>query len=146
MPRSLPATSRDPYLTLRRVERQQLLIEILSAASSELTSEQLATRLRVTTRTVERDLRRLRESGVPITARPGPAGGSRLLGAGGHRVVSLTVAEIAALLASLAALGPTATGAAASATESLVVALAGDGPPRPAGATPTSRLSRHGRG
>lgn len=47
------------------------------------TSEELAERLEVTTRTVRRDLNRLRELGYPIDGASGPHGGYRL-GAGGR--------------------------------------------------------------
>lgn len=46
------------------------------------TAEQLAERLGVTTRTVRRDMNRLRELGYPVEAMSGPGGGYRL-GAGG---------------------------------------------------------------
>ena len=114
------AVSRDSHLTLRRVERQQRLIELLGASPDPVPSATLAERLRVGVRTVERDLARLRESGVPIDAVSGPRGGSRLTCAAGPRPVVLTFGEVAALLASLTALGPTATDSSASAMRALV--------------------------
>lgn len=115
------AASRDPHLTLRRVERQQRLVEILVRARR--TTAQLAAELGVTTRTIERDLARLREVGVPLSTRPGPGGGARVVTRAGVHRVELTTAEIAALLASMAALGPTATDASRTATLALTAAL-----------------------
>ena len=74
----LAAKSRDGHLTIRRVERQQRLVELLGAAPEPVPSPLLARELGVGLRTVERDLARLRESGVPIESVPGPHGGSRL--------------------------------------------------------------------
>jgi predicted DNA-binding transcriptional regulator YafY len=117
------ADSRDNHLTVRRVERQQRLVELLGAAVDLLPTADLARRLGVGQRTVERDLARLRESGVPIETVPGPHGGSRLPRATGPRTVVLTFPEVAALLASLTALGPTATDSSASAMRALLAAI-----------------------
>lgn len=121
---TLSSQSVDPLLTLRRVERQQRLVELLVArgASAAPTSE-LAADLAVSPRTVERDLARLRESGVPVRSRRGRGGGSWFDGAPRRRSVDLEAAEVVALLASMVALGPTATDSAASATRKLVAAL-----------------------
>lgn len=121
---TLAAASRDSYLTLRRVERQQRLVELLGVARQPVSSATLASQLGVGRRTVERDLARLRDSGVPIEAVPGVHGGSRLPRNAHPRTVSLTFEEIAALIASLAALGPTATQSANSAMRVLVQAIA----------------------
>lgn len=120
----LAAESRDNHLTLRRVERQQRLVEILGAAPEPVPSPVLARELGVGLRTVERDLARLRESGVPIEAMPGPHGGSRLPRNAAPDPVALTFEEIAAVIASLAALGPTSTNSSASAMRALVQAIA----------------------
>jgi predicted DNA-binding transcriptional regulator YafY len=72
---------------------------------------------------VERDLARLRESGVPIESAPGPHGGSRLARKVAPEPVALTFEEIAAAIASLAALGPTATRSSDSAMRALVRAI-----------------------
>ncbi|MBP8921007.1 MAG: HTH domain-containing protein [Micropruina sp.] len=119
----LGAASRDPHLTLRRVERQQRIIEILAARPEPVTVMRLAEELRVAHRTVERDVARLRESGVPIESRPGRRGGLRLHAPVAVHRLALETAEVAALLASLAALGPTATESAASATRKLTACL-----------------------
>jgi predicted DNA-binding transcriptional regulator YafY len=84
----------------------------------------LARQLGVGLRTVERDLARLRESGVPIESVSGPNGGSRLPRNASPDLVSLSFEEIAALIASLAALGPTSTDSSNSAMRALVRAIA----------------------
>jgi predicted DNA-binding transcriptional regulator YafY len=119
----LAAESRDNHLTLRRVERQQRLIELLGAVHEPVPSSVLARQLGVGLRTVERDLARLRESGVPIESVPGPNGGSRLQRNAAPDPVRLTFEEIAALIASLTALGPTATRTSDSAMRALVRAI-----------------------
>ena len=123
----LAAKSRDGHLTLRRVERQQRLVELLGAAPEPVPSPLLARELGVGLRTVERDLARLRESGVPIESVPGPHGGSRLPRNMSPDPVPLTFEEIAAVIASLAALGPTSTRSADSAMRALVRAIAPQG-------------------
>jgi predicted DNA-binding transcriptional regulator YafY len=120
----LAALSRDSNLTLRRVERQQRLVEVLGAAREPVSSVALAGQLGVGLRTVERDLARLRESGVPIESLPGPHGGSRLPRNLTPEPVALTFEEIAAVIASLTALGPTATRSSHSAMRALVRAIA----------------------
>lgn len=122
----LAAESRDSHLTLRRVERQQRLVEILGATTQPMPSPLLARQLGVGLRTVERDLARLRESGVPIESVSGPNGGSRLPRNAAPDPVSLSFEEIAALIASLAALGPTSTDSSNSAMRALVRAIAGE--------------------
>lgn len=129
MPRETSAESRDNHLTLRRVVRQQRLIEILADSPVPVPTEALAEKLQVSARTVERDRRRLVESGVPIVAVPGTHGGSKLPRHDRPSPVSLTFEEIAALIAALVALGPTETDSAGSAMRALVSALTG-GPQR----------------
>jgi predicted DNA-binding transcriptional regulator YafY len=123
----LAAKSRDSHLTLRRVERQQRLVELLGAAPEPVPSPLLARELGVGLRTVERDLARLRESGVPIESVPGHHGGSRLPRNVSPDPVPLTFEELAAVIASLAALGPTSTRSADSAMRALVRAIAPQG-------------------
>ena len=110
------AASRDPYLTLRRVERQQHLIERLHTSSNRLTLGHLANELGVTERTVARDVERLRHSGVPITVVPGRGGGVSIERATPSGRVELDLPEIAAL-------GPSASESAASAMRKLTAAL-----------------------
>lgn len=120
---SASAASRDSPLTLRRVERQQLLIERLHADRGRVTFGQLADELGVTERTIARDIERLRHSGVPITVTPGRYGGAAIEHTGAISSVMFDAPEIAALLASLSALGPSATASAASAMRKLTAAL-----------------------
>ena len=124
------AASRDAHLTLRRVERQQHLIERLHTSSNRLTLGHLANELGVTERTVARDVERLRHSGVPITVTPGRGGGATIEHAGPPGPVELDLPEIAALVASLTALGPTASDSASSVMRKLTAALTGTSPQR----------------
>lgn len=118
------AASRDSALTLRRVERQQYLIERLHASRSRLTQRRLAYELGVTERTIARDIDRLIHSGVPVTVVPGRGGGAIIENFAPAGPIALDVPEIAVLMASLAAVGPTASESAASAMHKLATALA----------------------
>lgn len=123
----LAASSRDGHLALRRVERQQLLIERLHAANGErIRLEQLADHLAVSQRTVARDVERLRLSGVPLEAHQGRGGGVSLPQTGAVAPVSFDLPEVAALLSSLAVLGPSVSDSAASAMRKLTDALGSD--------------------
>lgn len=115
--------SRDNHLTLRRVERQQHLIERLHASPHRLTLRQLSDELGVAERTIARDIERLRHSGVPIRITQGRGGGAIIDRTSSARQIDLDLPEIAALVASLAALGPTASDSATSAMRKLVTAL-----------------------
>ena len=117
------ASSRDSLLALRRVERHQRIVEVMAGADRSWPASDLAALLGVSQRTIERDLDRLRLSGVPIDARRGPGGGAILAARPGIRRFEMSVTEVAALLASMVALGPSATDAARSATAALVDAL-----------------------
>lgn len=83
----------------------------------------LAGELGVSGRTVARDVERLRDSGVPLTARPGRGGGVALAAVRATVAVELDLPEAAALLSSLAVLGPTVSPSATSAMRKLVAAL-----------------------
>lgn len=114
----------DGYQALRRVERQQAVIEILHARHGErVRLDELARATGVSVRTVARDVERLRLSGVPLDARRGRDGGVSLLPARTRMTVELDLPEVAALMSSLAVLGPTASVSAASAMDKLVAAL-----------------------
>ncbi|MEJ2862716.1 helix-turn-helix transcriptional regulator [Actinomycetospora flava] len=122
----LAAASRDGHLALRRVERQQLVVERLHAArGTRLPIPELARDLGVSARTLARDVERLRDSGVPITAHPGRGGGVSLAHVAAPAPIRFDLPEAAALLSSLAVLGPTVTPSAASAMRKLADALAG---------------------
>lgn len=123
----LATASRDPYQALRRVERQQQLVEELCARQeSPMTFAELGRRLRVSSRTVARDVERLATSGVPLEVRRGRGGGVRLVATATPPPVSLDLPEIAALVSSLAVLGPTATLSSASAMRKLTDAMSGE--------------------
>ena len=117
------AASRDSHLTLRRVERQQYLIERLRASRTRLTHGRLADELGVTERTIARDIERLIHSGVPIIAVPGRGGGVAIENDAPVGPIELDLPEIAALMASLAAVGPAVSASAASAMNKLATAL-----------------------
>ncbi len=122
--RNHSAESMDQHLVLRRVERQHALIEALRArAPRTTTGHLLAERLGVAVRTIERDIARLRDAGVPITVRSGPGGGYRLDTSSSLAPLSLTPGEAAALVVALAAVGPYASASARSAMDKLLAAL-----------------------
>ncbi|MET8333780.1 HTH domain-containing protein [Streptosporangium canum] len=122
--RSRSAGSMDQHLVLRRVERQHALIEELRARAPRATTGRLlAERLGVAVRTVERDIVRLREAGVPITVRSGPGGGYRIDTRSRLDPLSLTPGEAAALVVALVAVGPYASASARSAMDKLLTAL-----------------------
>jgi HTH domain len=72
-----PVAPTQPHLARLRVERQHRLIEELRlAARRYATAEELAAALRVDVRTVERDIARLRDIGVPSPPAADPAAAS----------------------------------------------------------------------
>jgi predicted DNA-binding transcriptional regulator YafY len=85
----------------------------------------LAERFGVTRRTIERDLAALRNAGVPLYAEHGRAGGQVSLDRSGSAVVTLSPAELSALVVALAAAGPDMpfADAGATATERLLDSL-----------------------
>lgn len=102
----LAGASRDSLLTLRRVERQQWLIERLHRSHEPVPWPRLTKEIGVSLRTVTRDVECLRDAGVPLVSRRGRDGGVLLRSRGPGSSVSLDVAELAVLMASLAVLGP----------------------------------------
>jgi predicted DNA-binding transcriptional regulator YafY len=124
MVKARPVAPTQPHLARLRVERQHRLIEELRmAAGRHATAEELAAALGVDVRTVERDIARLRDAGVPIAARRGPGGGFRLDVPTAVAPVRLAPGEIAALIASVAAVGPDVSATARSALTRLLEAL-----------------------
>lgn len=120
----LAASSRDGHLALRRVERQQAMIERLHAAhGTRIQLAELARELGVSVRTVARDVERLRLSGVPLTAHQGRGGGVSLRPSATVIAIEFDLPEAAALMSSLAVLGPTVSQSAASAMRKLVEAM-----------------------
>jgi len=118
------ASSRTGHLALRRVERQQALIERLHAAHGDrLRLEDLAGDLRVSVRTIARDVERLRLSGVPLAIHQGRRGGISLSATRTAITIELDLPEAAALMSSLAVLGPSVSNSASSAMRKLADAL-----------------------
>jgi predicted DNA-binding transcriptional regulator YafY len=125
----LAASSRDGHLALRRVERQQALIEHLHAARGRRVQlSELAHELGVSERTIARDVERLRLSGVPLRTHQGRGGGVSLPPVHGAITIVFDLPEAAALMSSLAALGPTVSDSAASAMRKLTKALDAQAP------------------
>ena len=118
-----PLAPTQPHLARLRVERQHRLIEELRLAGRPATADDLATALGVDVRTVERDIARLRDAGVPIATRRGPGGGFRLDVPRTVPPVQLSPGEIAALIASVTAVGPDISATARSALTRLLEAL-----------------------
>jgi predicted DNA-binding transcriptional regulator YafY len=123
----LAASSRDGHLALRRVERQQALIERLYAARGErIALGELARDLGVSARTVARDVERLSLSGVPVRTHQGRGGGVSLRPARSTIAVAFDLPEVAVLMSSLTVLGPSVSLSAASAMRKLSEALSPD--------------------
>jgi predicted DNA-binding transcriptional regulator YafY len=123
----LAALSRPGHLALRRVERQQALLERLHAGRGQrMQLADLAYEFGVSQRTVARDVERLRLSGVPLTVHRGRAGGVSLVPSKATLTIEFDLPEAAALMSSLAVLGPTVTDSAASAMRKLAYALSQD--------------------
>jgi len=111
------------------VERQHAIIEELRVRAPRLTTgAELAERLGVSIRTIERDLARLAEAGVPISVRNGPGGGYSIDARSQLPPLALTPGEAAALIASLVAVGPYSSATAQTALGKLLAALAPDRP------------------
>lgn len=90
---------------------------------------ELARDLGVSTRTLARDVERLRLSGVPLQAHPGRGGGVSLPLVQARVTLTLDLPEVAALISSLAVLGPSVSQSAASAMRKLTEALHPQEPP-----------------
>ena len=107
------------------VERQHALIEELRACSPRyVRGTQLAERTGTTVRTVERDLGRLAEAGVPVLRKRGRGGGYRLDIPKGVATISFSPSEVSAVIASLVAIGPYISASAQSAFAKLLAAIA----------------------
>jgi len=106
------------------VERQHALIEALRARRGRaVPAATLAEELAVRVRTVERDVARLREAGIPIGVRRGPGGGYRLDVRARPEPVALTASELAAVVSAVVAVGAYRSASALSALDKLLAAL-----------------------
>jgi len=85
----------------------------------------LASELSVSTRTIARDVQRLGLSGVPLSTHRGRGGDVSLDVRHAPTSIAFDVPEIAALISSLAVLGPTVSPSAGSAMRKLAEALTG---------------------
>jgi predicted DNA-binding transcriptional regulator YafY len=91
---------------VNRTDRLYALVEELRAAAPRArTAEWLAEHFEVTTRTVQRDLSALQQTGVPIWSTPGPGGGYTIDPALTLPPVTFTPSEATAMAVALAASG-----------------------------------------
>lgn len=89
---------------MKRVERLHALSEMLHRSGARSNSaERLARELKVSVRTIKRDLDALENSGAPIWSRPGPGGGYGLAPGASLPPVSLSPAQAVALMAAVSA-------------------------------------------
>lgn len=94
-------------MKVNRLERLHALAEHLRrSAPQPVSAASLADRFDVTRRTIERDLASLRRAGVPLYAEHGRTGGQISLDQSGSTVLSLSAAEVSAILVAVAAAGP----------------------------------------
>lgn len=92
---------------MQRLERLFAINETLRRASpGRLSAARLAEEFGVTRRTIERDIAALNAAGVPLYAERGRSGGHISLDQLGNVVVTLTPAEVTALLLAVTAAGP----------------------------------------
>ncbi|GAA0306592.1 YafY family protein [Streptomyces polychromogenes] len=109
-----------------RTTRLYALVEELRASAPRpRTVAALAARFEVSTRTVQRDLQALMESGVPVRTTPGRGGGWTVDPAMTLPPVHFTADEAAALAAALAAAGTPYAGAARTAYQKLIASMTG---------------------
>ena len=118
----------DPSIRLHQllplVERQHAVIEQLRARHPKLTTaNQLADLVGISARTIEQDIARLRQAGIPVEVVRGSRGGYRVAAREQACQVSLTPGEVSALLAALVAIGPYSSSSARSVFEKLTTAL-----------------------
>ncbi|MFC0504347.1 helix-turn-helix transcriptional regulator [Micromonospora costi] len=109
---------------MNRTDRLYALVEELRAVSPRPRSARwLAARFEVSSRTIERDIGALQQSGVPIWAEPGRTGGYVLDRARTLPPVNLTAGEAVAMALALHRLGGTPFAASAAAALRKLVAV-----------------------
>jgi predicted DNA-binding transcriptional regulator YafY len=126
MPGRQRAIGAEQRLTqaISSVERLQALLEELRVrAPGSLTGEQLAARLGVSQRTIERDVTRLQEAGVPIAIRRGRGGGYAFDAPNPLAPIALSPAEAGAIITSLVSVGPYVSASARSALDKVLAAV-----------------------
>lgn len=120
---------RSAYPLIPRVERHHALLEALCLAGQRpRTAAALAEDLRVSARTIERDLAYFIELGLPIRSTRGPSGGYSLAVDRRRFELVLSRSEIGALLAALVAVGPQASASAQSVFDKLHALLRAQAP------------------
>lgn len=92
---------------LSLVERQHVIEQLRARHPKLTTANQLADLVGISARTIERDIARLRQAGIPVEVVRGSRGGYRVAAREQACQVSLTPGEVSALLAALVAIGPT---------------------------------------
>jgi predicted DNA-binding transcriptional regulator YafY len=113
---------------MNRTDRLYALVEELRAvAPRPRSARQLAGHYEVCTRTIERDILALQESGVPIYAEPGRRGGYVIDAARTLPPVNFTAAELVAVAVTLARAGTTPFAAATRSALRKVLAAAPPG-------------------
>ncbi|MGF1426055.1 helix-turn-helix transcriptional regulator [Kitasatospora sp. LaBMicrA B282] len=111
---------------MNRTARLYALVEELRAAAPRpVTVAALAARLEVSTRTVQRDLQALMETGVPVRTTTGRGGGWSIDPDLTLPPIRFTPDEAAALTAALAAVATPFAGAARTATQKIAAAMTG---------------------
>ncbi|MGG7569959.1 helix-turn-helix transcriptional regulator [Streptomyces sirii] len=113
---------------MNRTSRLYALVEELRASAPRpLTVAALAARFEVSTRTAQRDLQALMESGVPVRAVPGRGGGWTIDPAMTLPPIHFTAQEASALAAALAAADASApyAGAARTAYQKIAASMTG---------------------
>ena len=119
-------TRANPDFAIARVERQHRLIdELRRRAPRYVTATVLAHELGVSTRTIERDISRLLDAGIPIGVLRGPGGGYSIDARSKLDPVVFTPGEAAAMISALVTLGPYTSPASGRALNKLVRALSG---------------------
>jgi len=112
---------------VNRTDRLYALVEELRAvAPRPRSSRWLATRFEVSSRTIERDLSALQQSGVPIWAEPGRTGGYCLDTAHTLPPLGFTVDEALAVMIALGTLGTSPFRHAAASALRKVIAVTND--------------------